>query len=247
MPLHYTEGVPSPRFSFPASPSPASQIRQIDDLIGPAGPLEAVLNTGAADAPLAAVLAHPYPPAGGSLHNKVVYHAMKTFSALGLPSIRFNFRGVGRSAGTFDHGIGEQDDVAAAIEWAHTHLGLPIVFVGFSFGSYVGLRATRYDARVVGRVGLGLPVRAHYRDYTYEFLPECPGPLLFISGDTDEFSPVGALERVLATLIASHRATIIPGADHFFAGTPASPSPKLSAMQAALGQWLVDEFAARTD
>ena len=229
---------------LPALPHPPSQIRQIDDLIGPAGPIEAVLNTGAPDAPLAAVLAHPYPPAGGSLHNKVVYHAMKTFSALGLPAVRFNFRGVGRSAGSFDHGVGEQEDVNATIDWAHSHLALPLVFVGFSFGSYVGLRATCNDPRVVGRVGLGMPVRAHYRDYTYEFLPACPGPLLFVSGDTDEFSPGPALARVLATVTARHHSVIIPGADHFFAGTPESPLPKLTGMQAILRKWLIDEFAA---
>lgn len=206
--------------------------------------LEAVLNTGAADAPLAAVLAHPYPPAGGSLHNKVVYHAMKAFSALGLPAVRFNFRGVGRSAGAFDQGVGEQDDATAVIDWAHENLALPLIFVGFSFGSYVGLRATCTDPRVVGRIGLGLPVRAHYRDYTYEFLPQCPGPLLFISGDTDEFSPVPALERVLATVTAHHRSIIIPGADHFFAGTPDSPAPKLGLMQTGIQQWLLTEFAA---
>ena len=231
------------RFVFPAQPAPPSQIRQIDDLSGPAGPLEAVLNTGAAAAPLAAVLAHPYPPAGGSLHNKVVYHAMKTFSTLGLPAVRFNFRGVGRSAGTFNHGLGEQEDVAAAIDWAHNHLALPIIFVGFSFGSYVGLRATCDDARVLGRVGLGLPVRAHHRDYSYEFLPRCQGPLLFISGDQDEFSPVAALERVLPTVTAPHRARIITGADHFFAGTPDSPQSKLADMQHELRRWLLDEFS----
>ena len=235
-----------PRFALPAPPHPASQIRQIDDLLGPAGPLEAVLNTGAPDAPLAAVLAHPYPPAGGSLHNKVVYRAMKAFSALGLPALRFNFRGVGRSAGTFDHGVGEQDDVRAAVSWTQSHFAAPVLFVGFSFGSYVGLRATRDDPRVIGRVGLGLPVRAHYRDYTYEFLPECPGPLLFVSGDTDEFSPVSQLQRILATVTARHRAIIIPGADHFFAGTPLSPASKLGALQEILEEWLVEEFDATT-
>ncbi len=233
------------RFPFPAPPYPASQIRQIEDMVGPAGQLEAVLNTGAPDAPLGAVLCHPYPPAGGTLHNKVVYRAMKAFAALGLPTVRFNFRGVGRSAGAFDHGHGEQGDVRAAINWTYTRLARPLIFVGFSFGSYVGLRATCEDSRVIGRVGLGLPVRAAGRDYTYEFLPRCAGPMLFLSGDHDEFSPVHELDLVLESVKVARRSIIIPGADHFFAGVPTSPSSKLSAMQEALERWLLDEFSAQ--
>lgn len=232
------------RFVFPADDPPTSQIRAVEDLAGPAGRLEAVLNTGAAGAPLAAVVCHPYPPAGGTLHSRVVYHAMKALTGVGLPVLRFNFRGVGQSAGHFDHGIGEQLDVLAAVNYLDRLLHLPILLVGFSFGSYVGLRATCHDPRVVGRIGLGLPVRAAGRDYTYEFLPACEGPLLFVSGDQDEFSPVEVLREVLLSAQHPQRTVILPGADHFFQGVPESPAPKLDSLRDTIRQWVLDEFAA---
>lgn len=217
----------------------------VDDLSGPAGLLEAVLNTGAADAPFAALVCHPHPPSGGTLHNKVVYHAMKAFSACGVPVLRFNFRGVGRSEGTFDDARGEQGDVRSALDWLQAEFGLPILFAGFSFGSYVGLRACCGDARVHGRVGLGLPVRAAGREYTYEFLEECAGPKLFISGDHDQFSPEQALTAAMERTPPPKKVVFVAGADHFFAGVPGSPASKLPEMQAALLAWLGSEFALR--
>src|SRR5579863_5671584 len=116
-------------------------LRTVDDLRGPAGRLEALLNTGRADAPYAALVCHPHPAGGGTMHNKVVYHAMKALSSFGLPVLRFNFRGVGLSEGEHDHGLGEQDDVRAALDWLDQKFGRPILFAGFSFGSVVGLSA----------------------------------------------------------------------------------------------------------
>jgi len=220
-----------------------SQVRTIDDLRGPAGRLEAVLNTGADDALFAALVCHPHPPSGGTMHNKVVYHAMKAISGFGLPVVRFNFRGAGRSEGSFDDGHGERDDVRAALDWMDRTLKRPILFVGFSFGSYVGLRACCGDHRVKGRVGLGLPVRAAGRDYTYRFLEECGGPRLFISGDQDQFSPPEVLERVFAGLPEPKRLVWVSGADHFFQGVEGSPEPKLGVMQEAIRVWLRDSFS----
>src|SRR5258708_37951594 len=116
-----------------------SQVRSIDDLRGPAGRLEAVLNTGRDDAPYAALVCHPHPLGGGSMHNKGVYHAMKAFTSFGLPVVRFNFRGVGLSDGEFDWGKGEQDDVRAALDLIVDNLNRPNLFAGFSFGSPGGL------------------------------------------------------------------------------------------------------------
>ena len=87
------------------------------DILGPAGALEALLNTGSADARYCALVCHPHPMGGGTMHNKVVYHAMKALHGLGLPVLRFNFRGTGRSEGLHDDGRGEQDDVRAALDW----------------------------------------------------------------------------------------------------------------------------------
>src|SRR5947209_10297034 len=114
-----------------------SVIRSIDDLRGPAGKLEAVLNGGRANARFAALVCHPHPLGGGTLHNKVVYHAMKVLNGaewgLRLPVLRFNFRGTGLSEGHHE-GLAETADVSAALEWLDAEFKLPIVVIGFSFG-----------------------------------------------------------------------------------------------------------------
>jgi hypothetical protein len=218
-------------------------VKSVDDLYGPAGRLEAVLNTGRDDALYAAVVAHPHPPSGGTMHNKVVYHAAKAFSSFGLPVLRFNFRGTGLSEGMHDNGYGEVDDVRAAVDWMTARFGLPVLFAGFSFGSNVGLRACCGDARVRGLVGLGLPIRAEHRDYTYEFLPACGSvPKLFVSGDHDEFCPPGMLESVLVAAGEPKRIVWVEGADHFFAGTSQSPDSKLGEMSAAVRAWAGESF-----
>jgi alpha/beta superfamily hydrolase len=220
-----------------------SHVKTIEDLRGPAGKLEALLNTGRENAVYAVVVAHPHPLGGGTMHNKVVYHTAKAFSSFGLPVLRFNFRGTGLSEGTHDEGRGEVDDVRAALDWLIARYALPVIFAGFSFGSYVGLRACCGDVRVRGVVGLGLPVHAAGRNYTYEFLRQCGAvPKLFVSGDHDEFSPQGTLESVLVKVPEPKRIVWVAGADHFFAGTAPSPESKLPVLGAAIRAWLADEF-----
>src|SRR5580698_11574094 len=114
-------------------PSTSAVLRTIEGLRGPAGKLEAILNAGAENAPYSVLVCHPHPLGGGTMHNKVVYHAMKTFQAFGLPVLRFNFRGTGLSAGDHDNGRGERDDVRAALDWLEREFHLPILFAGFSF------------------------------------------------------------------------------------------------------------------
>src|ERR1700687_670806 len=111
--------------------SPAGTIRSLF-LEGPAGRLEALLNAGTPDAGYAAVVSHPHPLFGGTLHNKVVFHAMKALNGFGLPVLRFNFRGTGLSQGEHDHGIGEVDDVRTALDWVDREFRLPMVFSRFS-------------------------------------------------------------------------------------------------------------------
>lgn len=220
-----------------------SHVKAVEYLRGPAGRLEAVLNTGREDALYAAVIAHPHPPSGGTMHTKVVYHAAKAFSSFGLPVLRFNFRGAGRSEGIHDDGYGEVEDVRAGVNWLVEKYGLPVIFAGFSFGANVGLRACCGDARVSGLVGLGLPVRALGRDYSYGFLPGCGSvPKLFVSGDHDEFSPRGVLESVLVAAAEPKRIVWVKGADHFFAGTDESPESKLRVMGGEIRSWLAEEF-----
>ena len=223
-----------------------SHVRSIDDLYGPAGRLEALLSTGLEDAPFTALVAHPHPLFGGTMHNKVVYHAMKAFNHFGLPVLRFNFRGTGRSEGTHDKGEGEIEDVRAAVDYLYAQFEKPILFAGFSFGSYTGLRATCGDARVAGLVALGLPVQAAGRNYTYEFITRCTQPKLFISGGEDEFCPSDVLQNVAESTPGEWAAFIIPGVDHFFQGTPTSPAPKLEEMQQLIRTWLAENFALET-
>jgi len=219
-----------------------SHIRTIEDLNGPAGHLEAVLNTGLDDAPFAALVCHPHPPSGGTLHHKVVYRAMKTLNGFGLPVLRFNFRGVGHSQGVHDHGHGEQDDVRAALDWLAHNLGKPILLAGFSFGANIGLRAGCGDPRVRGVLGLGLPVQAENRNYNYDFLPNCTVPKLFVCGDHDQFAPQGVLEQVLQTAPEPKQIVWVEGADHFFQGIPEAPGSKLEQLQQAIASWLQAEF-----
>ncbi len=219
-----------------------ARIQSIEDLRGPAGRLEALLNTGRDDAPYAALVCHPHPAGGGTMHNKVVYHAMKAFASFGLPVLRFNFRSVGLSEGEHDDGIGEQEDVRAALDWLERKFSRPILFAGFSFGSNVGLRACCGDLRVPGLIGLGLPVRAEGRDYSYGFLPKCTAPKLFISGDHDQYGPLDVLESVFAGAPEPKRLVWIAGADHFFQGTADSPGPKLEQMQQEIRSWLQSQF-----
>ena len=219
-----------------------SHVKAVEDLRGPVGRLEALLNTGADNALYAAVVAHPHPLGGGTMHNKVVYHAAKAFSSFGMPVLRFNFRGVGLSEGVHD-GAGEIEDVRAALDWVDRAFGLPILFAGFSFGANVGLRACCGDARVRGLVGLGLPVEAEGRKYTYNFLPACGAvPKLFVSGDSDPYGPVERVEEAVALALAPKEMVWVAGADHFFAGTAQSPESKLGVMSAAVRAWVGASF-----
>ena len=202
-------------------------------LKGPAGRLEALLNTGS-DAPAySALVAHPHPLYGGTMHNKVVYHVAKILNGLGFPVLRFNFRGAGSSQGEHDHGRGEVEDVRAALAWLAAEFSAPILFAGFSFGAAVGLRAACPDDRVQALIALGLPLQAEARGYEYEFLGSCAKPKLFVSGEQDQFAPHQALSDMIAGLPGPHRLVSVAGADHFFTGD-------LSVVQAAIKTWVED-------
>jgi uncharacterized protein len=214
-------------------------ILQTIDLHGPAGRLEALLNAGHVEAPFCVLVCHPHPLGGGTFHNKVVFQTMKAFQTFGLPVLRFNFRGTGRSEGVHDDGRGEKDDVRAALDWLDAEYKRPILFAGFSFGAAVGLEACCGDSRVQGLVGLGLPVRAEGRNYRYDFLANCTQPKLFISGTKDQYGAQSSVEEVIAQAPAPAEMVWVEGADHFFAG-------KLDQVQVAIRNWLVSSFALST-
>jgi alpha/beta superfamily hydrolase len=188
-------------------------------LDGPTGRLEALLNLGATSATHAAVVCHPHPLYGGTLHNKVVFHTMKALNSFGFPVLRFNFRGAGLSQGEHDNGVGEVDDVRAALDWLDHEFHLLLIFAGFSFGAAVGLRAACPDARVKAAIGLGLPVAPiEGRAYDFSFLHDCTKPKLFVSGARDQFGPRIQLEKLIQSVPQPRKLVLIEGADHFFEG-----------------------------
>lgn len=201
---------------------------------GPVGRLEALLNSGANNATHAAVICHPHPVFGGTMHNKVVFHTMKALNSFGFPVLRFNFRGTGLSQGEHDNGDGEADDVRAALDWLDHEFHLPIVFAGFSFGAAVGLRAACPDHRVSAVIGLGVPVRPiDERAYHLSFLASCGKPKLFVSGSRDQFGPRAALEEMVRQAVDPKKLVIIENADHFFEG-------KLREMRESIESWVRD-------
>ena len=201
-------------------------------LEGPAGQLEALLNSGAESATHAALVCHPHPVFGGTMHNKVVFHAMKALNSFGFPVLRFNFRGTGLSHGEHDHGRGEIADVRAALEWLDHEFHLPLIFAGFSFGAAVGLNAACADDRVKALIGLGTPVAAvDDRRYKFDFLCSCDKPKLFASGSRDQFGPRAMLEQLVSSAREPKKLVIIESADHFFEG-------RLREMREAVEAWI---------
>jgi hypothetical protein len=159
----------------------------------PHGKLEAILKEPQGELRGVALVCHPHPLGGGTMHNKVVFRAAAGLVDAGLVTLRFNFRGVGLSTGTHDEGRGEKDDVKTALDFlAEQYPGLPVTLAGFSFGSRVGTEVAMGDERVVRLSSIGTPVDK-YNDY--EFLENVRKPILFVHGDRDEF---GALENVKA-------------------------------------------------
>lgn len=201
-------------------------------LPGPAGQLEAILwkPANGAAAPMAALVCHPHPVFGGTMHNKVVYQAAKSLDRLGLAVLRFNFRGAGRSQGVHDKGTGERGDVRAALDFLSGEFpGVPLLLAGFSFGSWVGLRVGCADPRVAELVALGAPVNS--ADFTY--LGSCAKPKLFVQGANDQFGDAHKLEALATSLPGETSFVRVEGADHFFTG-------KLEEEGRAIAGWLVE-------
>jgi hypothetical protein len=185
-------------------------------LQGPAGNLEAVLWTPQASAPgLAALVCHPHPLFGGTMHNKVVFQAAKALDSLGIAVLRFNFRGAGLSEGVHDQGRGELEDVRAALQYLAAEFpGTPLLVAGFSFGCWVGLRAGCVDARAEKLIGIGAPV--NNSDFSY--LGECAKAKLFVHGSNDEHGAVEKVREMVASLPGDNKLVVVDGVNHFFAG-----------------------------
>jgi uncharacterized protein len=183
----------------------------------PAGPveLEAQLREPKEDLRGAAVVCHPHPVYGGTMDNRVVYRSAKAAAEAGFAALRFNFRGVGRSTGQFDQGIGEKEDAAAAIRWLENQYpSLDLAMIGYSFGAWVGLEAGYSARRIKALVGLGLPLDL----YDFAFLLSNSKPALYIIGTRDEFCSPDNLDRFASRLPSTSYLHRIDGSDHFFTG-----------------------------
>jgi alpha/beta superfamily hydrolase len=178
-----------------------------------------------------AVIAHPHPLHGGTLHNPVVFHVDRELHGLGLSTLRFNFRGVGASQGAHDEGRGEVEDVGAAVRWlAGIDAGTPLLLVGYSFGSWCCVRHAVRDPAVAALIAIGLPVRK----YAFDALAELDRPVAVVQGTADEFGSAAEVRAALAITRPDARVTAIEGASHLFPGRVRDAAAAVAAAAAAL-------------
>ncbi len=212
----------------------------VTDLKGPAGRLEALLDApeGNKAVRAAVVFAHPHPQYGGTMHTKAVYQGAKGLARIGCAVLRFNFRGVGASEGTFDRGEGEKQDFAAALDYmAAKYPGAPLWAAGFSFGSWVALEVGAVDDRVSVLIGVAPPVAASVsgQDYQFENTLASERPKFFVQGESDEVCPIEAMWHFYGQLREPKELVVIDGADHLFDGRTAEVGEAL--------EDLLDDFA----
>lgn len=182
---------------------------------GPSGELEAIFSYVSKKVTHLAILCHPHPLYGGTMHNKVIYSMAMALNQLGYATVRFNFRGVGRSGGSFNHGIGEQRDVEAVIDYYQDQYPDAVLVVGgFSFGTKVGLLAGSRDDRVSGLIGVGITVDIA----DFSFLFDYYKPKLMIQGSNDQYGTLKNVEEWFQRLPEPKKLVVIEGAVHLFDG-----------------------------
>lgn len=195
------------------------------------GRLEAILKQPVSgEARGVALVLHPHPLGGGTMHNKVVFHAARALNDAGLVTLRLNFRGVGGSSGTHDEGRGELEDVRAGLKYLEDNYpGSTTLLCGFSFGARVGLEVGIADERVAHLVSIGTPVDK----YNFEFLDACRKPILFVHGERDEYGTIDRLRELVEKLAANTRTdlVVVKDAGHFF-------DEHLDEMRRAIVDWV---------
>jgi alpha/beta superfamily hydrolase len=201
-------------------------------LAAPHGRLEAILKTPpAAQIRAVALVLHPHPLGGGTMHNKVVFRAAAALNEVGLVTLRINFRGVGQSTGVHDEGYGERDDVRVALDYLDSNYpDKDKTICGFSFGARVGMEVGVTDARLARLISLGTPVDK----YDFSFLAQGHKPMLFVHGEHDEYGDVGRLRALIAKIDAPVKLEIIRGAGHFFEG-------HLDELKKSIKRWAQDQ------
>ncbi len=185
---------------------------------GPEGRLEGRYHHGKGPNAPIALLLHPHPKFGGTMNNRVVYHMFQAFTRRGFSALRFNFRGVGRSQGTYDEGLGELSDAASALDWMQaTNADAPQCWIaGFSFGAWIGMQLLMRRPEISGFISVAPPAN----HYDFSFLAPCPVSGLFVHGEADAVVPEAAAAALAERLSAQRAITIdyrtVAGADHFF-------------------------------
>ena len=190
----------------------ADTVREIP---GPAGPLEALLDLPAGSPRVGVVFAHPLPIQGGTMHTKVVFQSAKALNRIGCAVLRFNFRGVGRSAGTWDNGRGEMDDYRAAVDFlSGRYPDLEMWAAGFSFGSYIAMTSGADDDRICTLIGIAPPVNR----YEFASVKLSTKPKFVVHGESDELIPLKAVREFYAQLQEPKEFVEIDRANHLFDG-----------------------------
>jgi len=187
----------------------------------------------------AALVLHPLPTGGGTMHNKVVYRAASALNDAGQITLRINFRGVGQSSGEFDEGKGELDDAREALGYLEREYSdKPLTVCGFSFGARVGMELGVPDRRVNYLISVGTPIDK----YDFGFLQNCRKPLLFVHGENDEFGDVQRLRAIVKELETKTdvHLEVIPGAGHFFEG-------RLDQLKQAISSWMIAKLEEHSE
>ena len=207
----------------------------IREIPGAVGPLECLIDRPTTAPRAAVVFAHPLPIEGGTMHTKVVYQSAKALADIGCVVLRFNFRGVGRSAGQWDEGQGELDDYRAAVDFmAAQYPGKELWAGGFSFGAYVALTVGATDDRICALIGIAPPVNR----YDFETVKKSPKPKFIIHGEADELIPLKLVREFYAQLADPKELVEIDRANHLFDG-------QVSEVADAIEDLLTD-FSCRT-
>jgi len=185
------------------------------EFAGPAGPLEALLELPQGEPRAVAIFGHPHPLHGGTMHTKALYQAAKAMPRIGVAALRFNFRGVGRSAGTFDSGDGEKEDFRAAIAFASERFpDLPIWAAGMSFGAWIAMTVGAEDPRVSLLLAIAPPVDR----YDFDVLRTCTLPKFIVHGESDELISIRDIRKFYAQIPEPKELATIEDANHLFEG-----------------------------
>lgn len=182
-----------------------------------------------------ALVLHPHPLGGGTMHNKVVFRAAAALNDAGLVTLRFNFRGVGQSTGQHDFGKGELDDAKVCLNYLVEHYPQEEITVcGFSFGARIGIEVGDNDKNVKRLISIGTPLSK----YDFDFLKQGEKPILFVHGEQDEFGDVNEVRKLVNDLKTRRpvELVVVPDADHFFEG-------HLDQLKAAITTWTSNQLA----